>query len=135
MTAHARTAQPQPTPGREDVTPRARELFLQLLADQEQKGIAAYGTTLQTFNGRDVALDLLQELVDAFQYAVQFQAEHAALLRHLTRLEGALARFAHLPLDRDAPLDTVLAEVGQRKIFAADVAWARKVLNTPLTEA
>ena len=67
--------QPLPTPGQEDVTPVARELFGIMLAERERKGIATYGTTLQTHNGRDVLQDLLEELIDAWQYAVQARME------------------------------------------------------------
>jgi hypothetical protein len=59
------TDQPPPRPGRSDVTPVAREMFLTMLAHQEAKGIATYGTTLQTHTGRDPLLDALAELVDA----------------------------------------------------------------------
>ncbi len=69
------TDQPPPRPGRSDVTPVAREMFLTMLAHQEAKGIATYGTTLQTHNGRDPLLDALAEMVDALQYLVQAYME------------------------------------------------------------
>lgn len=67
--------QPPPIPGFGNVTPVARQLFLETLAQQEQKGIATYGTTLQAGNGRDALADALDELVDAVLYIVQAQME------------------------------------------------------------
>lgn len=63
--------QPQPKKGGQDVTPVVREMFLDLLAARERKGIETYGTTLQTHNGRDPLKDALDELIDAVQYVVQ----------------------------------------------------------------
>jgi hypothetical protein len=42
---------------------------------REQKGIETYGTTLQPFNGRNAKQDLLEELLDACQYAKQICLE------------------------------------------------------------
>lgn len=64
-----------PTPGKHNVTPEARRLFLEILAEREKKGIETYGTTLQTHNGRDAFQDSLEELVDCFQYLVQHKME------------------------------------------------------------
>ena len=43
---------------------------------REQKGIATYGTPLQPFNGRNAKQDLLEELLDACQYAKQICIEN-----------------------------------------------------------
>lgn len=69
-----------PTPGRQNVTPIARAAFREMLDAREQKGIETYGTTLQTFNGRDPYRDALEELTDAIQYVHQARLEHEALL-------------------------------------------------------
>lgn len=66
--------QPAPQPGRESVT---RAVMADLLA-REQQGIAKYGTTLQTYNGRDALVDLYQELLDACQYVKQLLRERDA---------------------------------------------------------
>ena len=91
------TDQPMPTSGRTNVTPVARSLFLTLLEQREAKGIATYGTTLQTHNGRTPFLDLAEELADAWQYAVQARLEHddliaenAVLRARIAELEGRL---------------------------------------------
>lgn len=68
-------AQPNPLTGKTDVTPEALTVFMDMLNKREKEGIATYGTTLQTFNGRDALQDLMEELVDAFQYAVQLKLE------------------------------------------------------------
>lgn len=47
---------------------------------REQKGIETYGKTLKTWNGRDTNKDLLEELIDAFQYAVQTEMEKTDLM-------------------------------------------------------
>jgi hypothetical protein len=67
--------QPMPTPGKQAVTPVAREMFLTMLAERECQGIATYGTTLQTHNGRDPIQDAMEELLDAWQYLVQIKLE------------------------------------------------------------
>lgn len=84
--------QPMPTPGRTDVTPIARRVFFETLDDQEQKGIAKYGTSLQTFNGRDALLDAQQEAVDLFQYLVQARIERDGILTENAALRAEVAR-------------------------------------------
>jgi hypothetical protein len=59
--------QPPPTPGREEVLPRV----LAFLQERAAAGRQKYGTSLQTHNGRDPLIDLMQELGDALQYAMQ----------------------------------------------------------------
>ena len=82
------TAQPMPKPGGVNVTPVARRMFGSILDAQERKGIETYGTTLQTFNGRDALLDAMQEIVDSFQYVVQAQIEIDALTAENVRLRA-----------------------------------------------
>ncbi len=66
MTEHTQP-QPMPTPGHGSVT---RAVIADLL-EREQQGIATYGTTLQTFNGRDALLDAYAECLDMAQYLKQ----------------------------------------------------------------
>ena len=70
--------QPMPTPGTENVTTYAREEFLRCLQSQEQKGLAKYGTTLQTNNGRDAIQDAKAECIDLWQYLCQVELERDA---------------------------------------------------------
>lgn len=84
--------QPMPVSGGVNVTPVARVAFLSMLLDRELKGIETYGTTLQTHNGRDAVRDLLEELVDAFQYAIQIQLERDVLISENARLRAEVAR-------------------------------------------
>lgn len=84
------TDEPKPQPGKVGVTPIARVLFLAQLEEQEKKGLAKYGTTLQTHNGRNAAHDAMQELVDAWQYLVQLDLEYRCALGHISQLEKAL---------------------------------------------
>lgn len=65
--------QPLPQPGREPVTERV----IEDLRAREQRGIATYGMTLHTFNGRSALQDLYEELLDAAQYAKQLLMEEA----------------------------------------------------------
>jgi hypothetical protein len=46
-----------------------------MLQERKELGLKKYGTYLQPFNSRKVAVDLLQELVDASQYTVQLLDE------------------------------------------------------------
>lgn len=85
------TDQPMPIPGKQNVTPIARKMFVGILDAQEQKGIATYGTTLQTHNGRDALLDGMQEAVDLFQYLVQAKLERDELRIEVARLRAEIA--------------------------------------------
>ena len=75
--------QAMPAPGRESVNARVSELLPGLLTARQAKGLETYGRPLETFNGRDVHRDLLEELVDAVQYAVQAQMEREAIERQV----------------------------------------------------
>lgn len=89
--------QPLPTPGSVNVTPVARQCFEYMLDAREVKGVATYGTTLQTNNGRDVFQDLLEELIDAWQYAIQGRMERAGLIEENARLRAEVARLGGQP--------------------------------------
>lgn len=95
------TAQEQrkPAVGRDDVT----ETLIQMLRARQAKGIATYGRSLETFNGRDAEIDLAEELIDASQYAVQVLLERKRLFRALGIYLG----------QRDfKPLQEVLMDLG-----------------------
>lgn len=73
--------------GREQIDAAARQalptgegteilpLVLKDLQDRATAGKLKYGTTLKTGNGRDVLLDIYQELLDAAMYIRQQMAE------------------------------------------------------------
>lgn len=71
--------QPTPYAGQQSVT----RALMDLLAERERKGIETYGRSLETFNGRDAPRDLVEELIDGAQYALQWQMERAELIRQL----------------------------------------------------
>jgi len=68
-----------------DVTEKAIELFDELgpyhntiiddLQYRSRIGLERYGTTLKTNNGRDALIDVYEELLDAYVYAVQYSME------------------------------------------------------------
>ncbi len=93
--------QPMPTEGRQPVTPVARDLFNSMLTEREAKGIATYGTSLMTHNGRDASLDALEECIDLWQYLTQLRLEHADALAEVARLTAALARLDGHPTPTD----------------------------------
>jgi hypothetical protein len=76
----------KPKAGKEDVT----EALIAHLRKRQAKGRAEYGRSLETFNGRDAGRDLLEELLDGAQYAMQLQLERAALEAELARWKAAL---------------------------------------------
>ncbi len=82
------TDQPAPVGGRQDVTPVVRQRFMETLERQEAKGIATYGVTLGTFNGRDAGRDAWEELVDLAQYVTQLELECADLRAEIARLSA-----------------------------------------------
>ena len=67
----------------EDVTPIARQVFLDTLLEREELGIETYGVSLQTHNGRSAIQDAIEEAVDLWQYLIQIQMERADLERQL----------------------------------------------------
>ncbi len=84
--------QPMPKAGRMDVTPTARCLFADMLTERERRGVETYGTTLQTFNGRNAVVDALEEIIDAWQYVVQIGLENDALVRDLADARAEIER-------------------------------------------
>jgi len=82
--------EPMPKPGKEDVIPVARALFLEVQEMQIAKGLATYGTTLQTHNGRNPFMDAITEQVDNLHYTVQAMMEYDDLLAETERLRAAL---------------------------------------------
>lgn len=66
-----------PQAGKQSVT---QELMKLLLA-REKKGIETYGRSLETFNGRSAERDLVEELIDATQYALQIKLERRVIMK------------------------------------------------------
>lgn len=102
--------QPLPTPGQADVTPAARASFNAMLDQREQKGIATYGRSLQTWNGRDAHQDLAEEVIDLWQYATQARmerddlvAERDALRARVAELEPVVFRYHVFAFDTYYP--------------------------------
>jgi hypothetical protein len=79
-------AQDNPLPGEKAVTPQARVEFIRMLAEREKQGIATYGRSLETFNGRDALRDIKEELIDAWQYLIQLEMERDALREQCRQL-------------------------------------------------
>ena len=75
--------QAPPAPGKENVNARVSELWPGLLVARQADGLKTYKGPLETFNGHSVHRDLLEELVDAVQYAVQAQMEREAIFAYL----------------------------------------------------
>jgi hypothetical protein len=83
----AATPEPPPAPGRANVL----DDLVVLLRERSDFGLRKYGTRLETFNGRDAHLDLLQELLDLFVYAHQAHMERAELERENAALRAKVA--------------------------------------------
>jgi hypothetical protein len=86
-------SQPKPCAGQCHVTPYARSEFERMLSEREQQGILTYGTTLQTFNGRDAVQDALEEAVDLWQYLVQLKMERDVLRARMQAADRLLRRW------------------------------------------
>jgi hypothetical protein len=80
-------SQPPPTPGKADVAPVTREVLNSALDAAVARGMATYGTPLQSHNGRDAYADAIEELVDAAQYLTQARMEHADLVERAEKAE------------------------------------------------
>ena len=81
--------QPRPTAGKQSVTAALRTL----LDERERKGIATYGISLTTFNGRSALRDAIEESLDQTQYLMQEVMEREALE---TKLAAALRLLSSL---------------------------------------
>ena len=77
----------QPLPTSESKSQSVTSALRKLLDEREAKGIATYGRSLQTHNGRDAVRDLVEELIDGAQYALQWEIERADLLSEIDRLK------------------------------------------------
>jgi len=101
--------QPHPVQGRVSVTDALREHFNAELTRRQQIGIARYGRSLETHNGRDAFKDAEEELYDALQYSMQGKIEHQDALNLLEVYRTLLGRLFMLGCeDRDAFLDETI---------------------------
>ena len=99
--------QPNPTDGQANVTPVLRTLLIDMLDARAAAGLERYGKPLQTHNGRDAERDLLEELIDAAQYAVQSRMEREDMHAEIEQLQALLAR-THDLLTQYAPSDVAV---------------------------
>ncbi len=72
------------------VTPAARDMYIETITAQEQKGIAKYGKSLETHNGRDAGKDAWDEMIDLSQYLTQLRMEHADALTTLAAVKDVI---------------------------------------------
>ena len=63
--------QGMPGPGEQAVAPALKARFSDWIDQRTARGVETYGTPLQTFNGRDAGVDMLQEILDFCQYQQQ----------------------------------------------------------------
>jgi hypothetical protein len=74
--------QPLPTEGQEDV----QSALIARLKERRALGVERYGRPLQTFNGRKALQDLVEELLDGANYALQAEMEWAAVQARIRRV-------------------------------------------------
>lgn len=86
----------------------ARHPVADAIRARKELGTARYGTPLQPFNGRDPLTDLIDEVLDACQYACQYVYERAAVDPDDPDLLAANALYADL-LDMACALDGLRA--------------------------
>lgn len=65
----------------------ATSALLDYVKAREKHGKDKYGTTLETWNGRDPLQDVIEEDVDRFQYLVQARKERADMLETIAELK------------------------------------------------
>jgi hypothetical protein len=68
---------PSSVTGTLPVAPIAQQAIDAGIEYQVNKGLDKYGTLLQTFNGRNAAADVLQELTDLLMYTTQQSLEYS----------------------------------------------------------
>lgn len=84
--ARENLTQPPPKPGKQDVT----AFLLDAIAKRREMGLKKYGTSLQTWNGRDPLADAMEEDLDRMQYLVQARLERADMAERIAELAAAL---------------------------------------------
>lgn len=62
--------QPQPAPSGNEL-PAVWDLVMSDFKERDETGMRKYGTRLQPHNGRDILIDIYQELMDAVVYTRQ----------------------------------------------------------------
>ena len=82
--------QPQPYKGKELVAPWADTWKEQIRVEAKERGLASYGTELETFNGRDALQDAMEEMHDAWMYVSQARRELMFKDTRIAELEAAL---------------------------------------------
>jgi hypothetical protein len=94
------TLQPKPVtnPNSEKIESRFRRKVKQVNRGQYEKGMAKYGTSLMTFNGRNPFQDAMEEWSDLGRYITQMDVERLWLLNRVAELE---AQVAELTGERD----------------------------------
>ncbi len=89
----------QPLPTVHEGHESVQDLVIDDILERKQVGIQRYGTPLQTFNDRDVDLDLYEELLDATMYARQRLAERRLMLETLMDVISEIeTRLGSLPI-------------------------------------
>ena len=83
------TEQALPVAGGQSVT----DALIELLRQRQAKGVATYGRSLETFNGRDATRDLKEELIDALQYTMQWEMERTQLIARIDAADARLERW------------------------------------------
>ena len=103
------TSQPPPEP---NDGPSIHDLLIKDIQDRKAFGLAKYKTTLQAFNGRDAAVDAMQEILDAAAYIRQVVEERRYLFEFVERSALLMAALQHYKrLNIDQPIDGPLALV------------------------
>jgi hypothetical protein len=124
MTTNVTQPEPMPTPGETSVT----RLVIADLLERERQGIIKYGTTLQTFNGRDPLVDAYQESIDKTQYLRQAVEEQKVYRKRLEAAEALVAAWQ----DRYHRLDAMHADVigtQQQRIEALEQAVGLAIIH------
>lgn len=98
IAAEAVLPQPAPVP---NGNPALWDLVIEDMRQRDNFGRAKYGTPLQTGNGRDFAVDLLQELLDAAVYAKGLSIEFAQLRADLSAAKAAAAKIGQQLVDQE----------------------------------
>jgi hypothetical protein len=70
----------QPMPTQSTASESVTDALIADLRQRQARGIATYGQSLHTFNGRDPVRDALEEVLDLAQYLKQIQMERDFLV-------------------------------------------------------
>ena len=105
--------QPMPKGSGEPVFPVLRNEVRKLIDQREAKGLATYGESLRTHNGRDFARDAIEEWADLGAYLVGLRIERDSLVAELAQTKEETSEIVRAGMNLADKLDVHRREMAR----------------------